>query len=255
MMKRGHMNRKIIRSLVPAAFWIIVWLIAWRAVDQELLLASPLQVLQCFRLMGNGSFWLKVGSSVGGGLEAYVIGVSVGFVLAVLCSAISWVDLLIRPALTVIRATPVASFIILALVWLSADRVPILAGALMTIPVIFVSVSSGILSTDPQLLEMARLFGFSKLKTWCRVILPGLFPAFAASCEACVGMCFKATIAAEVIGLPRDSIGTGLHNAKIYLETDQLMFWTLIVILLSLVVEKSIRFAIERGLKHVHRFA
>lgn len=252
VMKDNIMKKKVIKAAAPAVFWFLVWMIAWKAVNQDLLLASPLQVLKCFPMLGTGSFWLKVCRSLNRGLEAYAAGVSAGFLLAVLCSVFPWADLLIRPALTVIRATPVASFIILALVWLSADRVPVLAGALMTMPVIFMSVYTGVTGADPQLVEMARLYGFSKPKIWRRVILPGLFPSFVASAETCVGICFKATIAAEVIGLPRDSIGSGLHNAKIYLETDQLMFWTLIVILLSLTVEKSIRFLLERGLKRVH---
>lgn len=249
------MKNKVFRIILPAVFWFAVWMAAWRIVNQDLLLASPLQVLACFPMLGQSDFWLKVGQSLGRGLAAYLTGVSAGFVLAVLCSAFPWVDLLVRPALTVIRATPVASFIILALVWLSADQVPVLAGALMTMPVIFMSVYTGVSGTDPQLIEMAKLYGFSKPRIWRRVILPGLFPAFVASAEACVGICFKATIAAEVIGLPRNSIGSGLHNAKIYLETNQLMFWTLVVILLSLAVEKTIRFLLERGLKRVHHTA
>lgn len=249
------MKNKVIRVLLPAAFWFAVWLIAWKVVNQDLLLASPMRVAACFPMLGQGSFWIKVGHSLGRGLAAYLAGVSAGFILAVLCSVFPWVDLLARPALTVIRATPVASFIILALVWLSADQVPVLAGALMTMPVIFMSVYTGVNGTDPQLIEMARLYGFSKPRIWRRVILPGLFPAFMASAGTCVGICFKATIAAEVIGLPRGSIGSGLHNAKIYLETDQLMFWTLVVILLSLAVEKMIRYLLERGLKRVHHSA
>ena len=151
-----------------------------------------------------------------------------------------------------VRATPVASFIILALVWLSASNVPILAGVLMVVPVVFANVREGIRSTDPQLMEMAAMFGWNHWKTWRRVVIPTVLPTFVAACEACVGLCFKATIAAEVIGVPKNAIGTQLYNAKIYLETDALLAWTLVVIILSMVIERLLKAGFERGMKHVH---
>ena len=159
---------------------------------------------------------------------------------------------MIRPALAVVRATPVASFIILALVWLSAGNVPILAGLLMVVPVVYANVTQGIEAADPQLLEMARMFGWKRPKVWRRILLPTALPPFLAACEACVGMCFKATIAAEVIGVPRNAMGTQLYHAKIYLQTDALMAWTVVIILLSMVTEKLLREAIERGRRCVH---
>lgn len=101
-----------------------------------------------------------------------------------------WAPLLgevIRPALAVVRATPVASFIILALVWLSAGNVPILAGLLMVVPVVYANVTQGIEAADPQLLEMARMFGWKRPKVWRRILLPTAPAPLLAACEACVG--------------------------------------------------------------------
>ena len=159
---------------------------------------------------------------------------------------------LIQPMLAVIRATPVASFIILALVWLSAGNVPILTGLLIVMPVVYANVTEGVDSTDPQLLEMAHMFGWSETKIWRRVLLPSALPAFLTACEACVGMCFKATIAAEVIGVPRNAMGTQLYNAKVYLETDALLAWTVVIIALSMLTEKLLGLAFERRKKRVH---
>lgn len=96
------------------------------------------------------------------------------------------------------------------------------------------------------------MFGWKRPKVWRRILLPTALPPFLAACEACVGMCFKATIAAEVIGVPRNAMGTQLYHAKIYLQTDALMAWTVVIILLSMVTEKLLREAIERGRRRVH---
>ena len=249
------MNAKVKRALrkaFPLIFWLLVWAACYRAVGQDLLLASPLQVVRRFAFMAEAPFWRCVGMSLWRTAAAYMLGVIIACALAVACHLSKLLDEVISPALLVVRATPVASFIILALVWLSSSNVPILAGVLMVVPVVFANVREGITSTDPQLLEMAKLFGWSRLKTWRRVVIPTVLPTFVAACQACVGLCFKATIAAEVIGVPKNAIGTQLYTSKIYLETDNLLAWTLVVIILSLVIERLLKAAFERGLRRVH---
>ena len=217
-----------------------------------MLLASPGQVANYLLHGVNVRFLQCVGMSLARTAVAYVLGVAMGAVLAVLAKCVPLLRALIQPMLAVIRATPVASFIILALVWLSAGNVPILTGLLIVMPVVYANVTEGVDSTDPQLLEMAHMFGWSETKIWRRVLLPSALPAFLTACEACVGMCFKATIAAEVIGVPRNAMGTQLYNAKVYLETDALLAWTVVIIALSMLTEKLLGLAFERGKKRVH---
>lgn len=246
MLRRGLQKAGVL------LFWLAVWELCYRAVGQDLLLASPGQVV---RYLANGltpRFFQCVGMTMARTAAAYVLGVLLGVGLAILAKCLPVVRALVQPMLAVIRATPVASFIILALVWLSAGNVPILTGLLIVMPVVYANVSEGIASTDPQLLEMAQMFRWGRVKTWRRVLLPSALPTFLTACEASVGMCFKATIAAEVIGVPRNAMGTQLYNAKIYLETDALMAWTVVVILLSMATEGLLRLAFERGKRRVH---
>lgn len=244
--------KKVFRKALPPVFWLAVWAVCYRAVGQDLLLASPLQVARRFDFLAGAVFWQCVGMSLLRTAAAYGLGVAAGVGLAAASCASRLAEDILRPAMAVVRATPVASFIILALVWLSSANVPILAGMLMVMPVVYANVREGVASADPQLLEMARLFGFTRWKTVRRVIVPSVMPTFLAACEACVGLCFKATIAAEVIGVPKGAIGTQLYHAKIYLETDALMAWTLVVILLSMALERLLKALIERGRRCGH---
>lgn len=241
------------KQLAPLCFWLAVWALCYRAIGQDLLLASPTQVgAKLLSLVFTPLFWQSIALSLLRTLCAYLLGVALGCLLAVLCHAFAFLDVLLRPALSVLRATPVASFIILALVWLSSSNVPIFAGLLMVLPVVFSSVFEGIRATDPLLLEMAHMYRFGLAKTIRHVYFPSLLPAFLAACEACIGLCFKATIAAEVIGVPKGAVGTQLHNAKIYLETDALMAWTLTIIVCSMLLERVLKAAFGRGRHRVH---
>lgn len=238
--------KQLARKALPLVFWLAVWAACYLAVGQDLLLASPLQVARRFDFLTDAVFWRCVGMSLWRTAAAYVLGVAAAVLLAAASCASRLVDDVIRPAMAVVRATPVASFIILALVWLSSSNVPILAGALMVVPVVYANVREGIASTDRNLLEMAKMFSWSTGKTWGKVIIPSTLPNFLAACEACVGLCFKATIAAEVIGTPKMAIGSQLYSAKIYLENDMLLAWTLVVIILSMALEKLLKMAFRR---------
>ena len=65
-----------------------------------------------------------------------------------------------------------------------------------------------------------------------------VLPYFLSACRLSLGMCWKAGVAAEVIGVPSGSIGEKLYNAKIYLNTPDLFAWTIVIIVISFVFEK-----------------
>ncbi len=238
--KRPFSIPKGVTQICVALFWLGLWQAAAWAVAQPLLLPAPLEVLgQLARQAGTLPFWRTVAMSVLRTGGAFAIGVALGALLAVLSAALPPVRALLRPALLTIRATPVSSFIILALVWLRGGLVPVLAGAVMVLPVIWGNVTQGIAAVDPLLLEMVQVYGFSRRKRLTKLYLPSVLPTFLAACETAMGLCWKATVAAEVLGMPKEAIGTRLHDAKVYLETDALFAWTLVVILLSLLLERS----------------
>ena len=229
------------------AFYVALWAVLAGVVNQPLLLPTPTSVLQkLLTLLPNPSFYRTLGATLTRTLLAYGLGIAAAVLLGALCSRFRIADLLIAPLLSAIRATPVTSFIVLALVWLSSPRVPVLTGFLMTLPVVYSALVQAIRAIDPKLLEMARLYGFGRVKTLVHVIIPAVLPAFVESCLAAIGLCWKAVVAAEVIGVPKMAVGSRLYEAKIYLETDSLIAWTLMIILLSVLLEALLKKAVRR---------
>ena len=229
---------QLLRRAGVLLFYIALWAIAARMVDQPLLLPSPSSVIaKLIELLPQGMFWETLLGTLLRTLEAYALGICAAVVLGALCCRFALADALISPLLSAVRATPVTSFIVLALVWLSSSRVPVLTGFLMTLPVVFSALTQAVRAIDPRLMEMAKLYRFGRLGTLHHVIMPSVLPAFAQSCLASIGLCWKAVVAAEVIGVPKLAVGSRLYEAKIYLETDALLAWTLTVILLSVLLE------------------
>lgn len=227
------------RPALPLAVWLGLWWAGAAWIGQPLLLPTPWQVTaELGKLAGTGGFWRACLTTLlrvflGGGL-----GVAIGFAVAVLCARFEPCAAVFGPAVKVIRATPVASFIILIWLWASAAWVPVVIAALMAVPIAWSAALQGIGEADPQLLELAEVYRFSRGKTARLVYLPAMSNALAAGARSALGFAWKAGVAAEALCRPRWAMGTAIWNAKTYLETPSLFAWTAAVVLLSLLVEK-----------------
>lgn len=165
-MKDSITKNKIVKKAAQGAavtgLWLLIWQAAAMAVGQELLLVSPLTMLRrLIQLVRQPVFWQAVFSSCGRIMSGVVLALAVGMILAALMSRFSFLYAFFRPALQVIKATPVASFIILALVWIKSYALGAFAAFLMVLPMVWANLYEGIAAVDRDLLEMARAYRFS----------------------------------------------------------------------------------------------
>jgi NitT/TauT family transport system permease protein len=239
-MKVGSVKGKRfgIQTMVVAFFWLFIWQCAYWYLHQDLLLSSPIQVIERLIFLARQStFWQATGSSLGRIALGFLLGTVTGTILAILTVRIHWLNTFFYPLISTIKATPVSSFIILALIWMSSTRVVIFIVFLMVLPIIWGNVTEGIVKTDPELLEMARLFQMTRKQRLRWIYLPAVLPFFMSAATTSLGLGWKAGIAAEVLSNPQPSLGKHLYESKIYLETQDLFTYTLVVILLSLILE------------------
>lgn len=237
----------LFKCIVVPLFWLAVWQVLSLLVDSPLLLPGPGAVaLRLGELAISAAFWRVTAASLLRILCGAVLAVLLGTALAVLCCRFPLADALLAPLLGTIRATPVASFIILLLIWVGRDILPAVIVILMVLPVVWANVCAGIRSTDPLLLRTAKVFHFSRWRTLRRVYVPSVMPHFLSACRTSLGLAWKSGIAAEVLTVPVASIGKMLYESKLYLETTDLFAWTAVVVACSLVIEKVLMSAIGK---------
>ena len=118
---------------------------------------------------------------------------------------------------------------------------------------IYTNIKDGISSCDKQLLEMAQIFRISPMRKIRYIYISQIMPFFRVACSISLGLCWKSGVAAEVIGIPKNSIGENLYNAKIYLDTPDLFAWTVVIILISLIFEKLFIYLLDKGIKRLER--
>lgn len=229
----------VVKNLLATLFWVAAWHILAVSLKNTLLLPTPVQVLRRLgELMLTEAFWRITAVSIGRILLGAGAAVVLGVLLAVVTTGSTLADALVSPVITAVQATPVASFAILVLIWLDRDWVPVLICGMMVLPVIWSNVCTGIRETDRNLLEMAKAYRLPKRRILRRIYVPSVMPYFRAACGGALGLGWKAGIAAEVLTVPKQSIGRMISESKLYLLTEELFAWTLAVVLLSLLLQK-----------------
>lgn len=234
--------KNLVRRGLIAVFWLALWWAVSEAVGLKLLLPGPVDTASALvRLAGTAAFWKTTLGTLLRVAVGYTLAVLCGLGLGTLCARAFWADALLSPLRTIIKATPVSSFIILVLLWITKSRVPVFISFLMVLPIVWTGTQEALAAVDSQLREMARMYRFSRWKRLWYVEGPAVRPAVTAACLTGLGFAWKSGIAAEVIARPEGAVGTQLYNAQIYLERADLFAWTLVVILLSMGLEALLK--------------
>ena len=240
-------KNKYFTTATVILFWLAVWQFFSNKIASHILFASPLQVVEAlWQLVRSKDFWGAILFSTQRIAGGFFLALVCGILLAVLSAASRLFRLLLTPLIRLMKAVPVVSFVILALLWIKSKNLSILIAFVMVLPVIYTNVLQGIDGADKKLLEMASVFRMSALNKVRYIYIPAILPALVSACSVSLGFCWKSGIAAEVIGLPTGSIGEKLYEAKLYLMTGELFAWTAVIVLVSVAFEKLVMLLIRK---------
>ena len=249
------MNYKEVLKKVGAALLALTfWEIAALLIHQRILLVTPVAVARrlctIWRVEGFArAIWFSFYHIAGG----FLLGLILGCLLAYLAKH-PVVETLLWPWMATIKSVPVASFVVICLIWLSARNLSVFISFLIVIPIIYQNVLEGLRAENREMQEVATVFQLPWRKRFRYIELPKLRPFLLSACRVTTGMAWKAGIAAEIIGVPNGSIGKMLYTAKIYLDTDDLLAWTVIIVVISVVAEKVFLAGLSRLLNPCSRF-
>lgn len=252
-MSENRFSTKIAK-LLAIIFWLSLWQFAHTYVGEVILLPSPVNVIEkLYTMLFESQFWSAVMGSLARITIGFISACIVGIIISVLAYSFKLIKILIEPLMMIIKAIPVVSFVILALVWINSKNISVFISFLMVVPIIYTNVLKGLETMDEELLEMAAIFKVSNIKKALYIYIPSVMPFFVSGISIGIGFCWKSGIAAEVIGLPSNSIGENLYNAKIFLDTTSLFAWTAAMIIISIIYEKVIIKLIESVSHRIER--
>lgn len=242
--------KKITHNIISVIIWIALWQIAAIIINKPIFLPSPVDTIKAlFSLVSTTGFIKSIGFSLFGITRGFIFGIIAGALLVLIASSNQFMDSFISIPVKIIKSIPVASFIILALLWVDAKNLATLVSAMLVTPIFFENVFTAVKNTDKKMLDMAKVFKLSYFNKIKYIYLPSVKPAILSSSKLATGFAFKSGVAAEVIGLVSHSIGNNIYQSKLYFETDKLFAWTIVLLIMSFIFEKLFVLII-RGLMH-----
>ncbi len=237
--KTSRATARIAAALFSLILWVAVWIAAAALAGNSLIFPSPFDVItRLIKLVATSGFWLAVAVTLFRITAGLAAGVIIAIPLAVLTHRFSAAHILTSPLLTIIRATPVTSFILLAFFWFDKSTIPVFTSFLMVFPIMWAGIATGLESVPQELIEMTRVFRFPLWRRITKLYIPAISADFRSSLITSIGLSWKAGVAAEIIAVPRLSVGRNMYEAKVYLETPDLFAWTVVVVVLSLIFER-----------------
>ena len=244
-------------SYALTAAVLVVAIAAWQAISiagvfPAFALPSPVAVWQSFvDILRNG----YGGQSLIGDILISCFRIVIGFVGAVaigvpvglLMSRNKFVFDIIDPLLQFVRPVPPLAYIPLLVVWFGIGEMPkailILVG---TIPVIIIGTMSGVQSTPPLRIAMARTLGATQAQIFRRIVLPSAMPEIFTAMRVGIGVAWTCLVAAELIAAS-SGLGWLVQFAGQALQVS--------VVIVGIVVIGVIGYAMELAIRKIENWA
>ena len=226
--------KRIVAAVATAAFWLLLWQLVSALVGMEMLFPSPTGVLSALiGLVKQARFWSIIAATAFRVIGGFLLGLVVGAALAVAAFRSRIFERFISP------------IVYIALFWLGTSRVPTLICVLMVVPITLSNLLAGLRAVNVELLEMANVFRLGRFKRLKVIYLPSVVPYFVSAASTGLGLSWKAGIAAEVICRAKLSIGNEIFESKLYSTITEMFAWTAVVIVLSVVFDKLLSYAVK----------
>ena len=237
----GKIVLKAIASTLPELIglggFLAVWQLgAWRY--SSVILPSPLETLTSLQTLAvEGELMATILTTTFHALGGFFLAAILGIILGIISGIQPLVNRAIAPGIAALQGIPPIAWIVLALLWFgTGNATPIFTVTVATLPIIFIGAVEGVRTLEVKLLEMVRSFSVPP-RIWLEDLyfphlLSSLFPAIAAG----LGVAWRVAIMSELLS-SETGIGAQINLARINLETEVVMAWIIVVVLLILTSE------------------
>ncbi len=239
-MKLGNKNNAIFNVLGVVSI-ITAWQLSAQFTGNTDIFPSPLKsFVTLIELSLTEKFWIHIGTTLFRGILGGIVSLILGFLLGLLSSINSSVRGFIMPWVVLLRSIPVISVILLAIIWLAPGFVPFFIMLITVTPIITEEVSEGIIDINGRYREMISIYKVKLQKQLQHVIIPGLLPRIASGFSLGMGYGWRAVVVGEVLSRPQWGIGDRMAQSQNYFNADELIAWTVVLIVISYFFDKLI---------------
>lgn len=244
-------KKKILKKIIYPIIWIAIWQILSLVINNYIMFVGPYEtLLVLFNLVQTSDFWISILNTLLRIACGYLIGICLGILISSLSYRFKFLDEFLSPALTIMKAVPVASFVVIFLIWMGNKNLSIIVSSMIVFPIIYSSTLTGLKNVNNKMIEMAKIYRIGFVDKIKYLYYPEIREQLKTSLVLSSGMSWKSGVAAEVIAQPLLTIGNNMYISKVYLETDRLFAWTVVIIAISKLFEFLISIIVKGRKKH-----
>ena len=217
---------------------IAIWKIASLIINKDIILPSPEATLkEIITIIRTKVFYIAIYNTVKRATIGFVISFGAAVITGIIAGLVKPVFYLLKPIVLLQKSVPTMAVAIWVLMWLDAEKAPIVVAALIIFPIIYNNVVHGIKSVDPKLIEMAHIYKLDKKTIIKDIYIPSIKSFLLSATSISVGLNLKIIIAAEVLSQANISIGTMFQQEKASLNTAGVLAWAFIAVVIAAVFD------------------
>jgi NitT/TauT family transport system permease protein len=245
---------RLLQALGSIALLVLLWAVASSLAGDPRLMPGPGRVMAEFwRELTEGPLLYHLGVTLYRVALSFVIAMSIGVAIGIAMGRSRLLDELGRPWLVFFLNLPALVTIVLCYIWIGLNEVAVVvAVAANKIPNVAVTLREGGRALDPALLEMAKVYRFSRLAVLRHVVLPQLFPYVLGAARSGLALIWKIVLVVELLGR---SSGVGFEIATRFqlFDVAGVMAYALSFILVVQLIEWGIIQPIDRAVNRWRR--
>lgn len=245
LMKKCFIENSIYKFL-SFLFLIIIWWILSIIYPAVVIPSIPSVIKGCLHILKTPELLSEMVKTIYRLFLGVLIGLSVGVLTGLLSGLNRPFRLISNNWIKVLQVVPPVSILVLTIIWFGFNGKPAIAiTALSVFPTIAISVRDGILNIDKKLLEMAKIFKFPKKEKLRQIIMPSIMSNFLTGLTIALGIATKTVVMGEVLTTVT-GIGGQITNARLNIESEMIIAWTIVCILIYYFVSKTLQIICRR---------
>ena len=178
----------------------------------------------------SGELWIGLSASLRRDLIGFAIGASAGLVVGAALGLSRLFENLVGPSFHTLKQISLFAWIPLLSVWFGlGDAAKVAFLSLAAFFPVVLNTFEGIRGVPPDLLEVARVLGFTRAQRWRKVILPAASPAIFAGVHLGLIYAWLATLGAEYLLVSGQGIGNLMIDGREHFRMDMVLLGVFVV--------------------------
>ncbi|MEI0699786.1 ABC transporter permease subunit [Brachyspira intermedia] len=240
-------NKKLIYLILGVIIFISLWYFTALKINSEIVFPNIPNILKKFaEIISEKSFYKDLSSSLIRVLITFALSFLLAFIIGISAGIFSPIRYILIPIINFIRTIPTIPLILVAIIWFDNNTVPIFVSMLVIFPIMYDSITNGIINVDKKLIEMSMSYNVSLKTQIINLYIPYIKPYIFTGISQSMGITWKSILAAEILALPAFGIGTKLYESHLYLDSVSLFAYCLIAIIFNGIFEIIIRINHDR---------